>query len=79
MADFRPWHRADFTSELLPIIPPTSTLTAGSTVREADKGKVPGVKTQAGTWSGLGGSKRSSAPHRMAKATAPGEYRLPAP
>jgi Family of unknown function (DUF5906) len=52
---FKQWHDAGFTSELLPIIPPSATLTDGSTVREHHKGKTPGVKTQAGTWSGLGG------------------------
>jgi hypothetical protein len=55
MADFRPWHRAGFTTELLPIIPPGVTLTEGSTVKEHHKGKTPGVLTRAGTWSGLGG------------------------
>jgi Family of unknown function (DUF5906) len=56
MAGFRPWHKAGFISELLPIIRVDATLTDGSTVRETDKGKVPGIRTQAGTWSGLGGS-----------------------
>lgn len=52
---FRRWHSAKFTTELLPIIPPTAELRAGSTIRPEYRGKTPGVQNQDGTWSGLGG------------------------
>lgn len=55
MRSFQRWHNAGFTSELVPVIPPGAPLTPGSNVRDGHRGKVPGVLTQAGTWSGLGG------------------------
>jgi hypothetical protein len=53
---FRGWCDADFTSELLPIIPPGVELSANSTVKPEDRGKTPGVRNSNGTWSGLTGS-----------------------
>jgi putative DNA primase/helicase len=52
---FARWHGAGFTSELLPIIPPGSHLTPGTSVQPHHKGKVPGVLTAQQTWSGLAG------------------------
>lgn len=52
---FQRWHAAGFTAELLPIIPPGAKITDGSKVRAEHLGKVPGVKTPSGSWSGLGG------------------------
>lgn len=52
---FKRWVEAGYTSELLPVIPVGAALTPTTKVRPEHVGKVPGVKTQAGTWSGLGG------------------------
>jgi hypothetical protein len=52
---FKPWCDADYTSELLPIIPPGVELSVNSTVRPEDRGKTPGVRNSNGTWSGLTG------------------------
>lgn len=52
---FQRWHDAKFTTELLPILPPGAPLTAGTNVQPGHRGKVPGVLTAQGTWSGFGG------------------------
>lgn len=52
---FRRWFAAGFGGETLPIIPPGAELTPGTTVRPEHRGKTPGVRTHAGTWSGFGG------------------------
>jgi AAA domain len=51
--DWKRWHQAGFTSELLPIIPPKAPMSEGSNIR--DPGKTPGVLNTYGKWSGLMG------------------------
>ena len=55
IANWRRWHEAGFTSELLPISPPGATLAANTTVKQSSVGKVPCVKNDDGTWNGYGG------------------------
>jgi hypothetical protein len=53
-SEWRQWYKP-FNTEIVPIAPFGATLTPGTTIREAHLGKVPGVRTAAGTWSGLSG------------------------
>jgi len=53
--DWRKWHTAGFGGELLPIIPIDAKLMEGSKVSPENRGKVPGVLREDGTWAGLGG------------------------
>lgn len=51
----RRYHDAGLGPETVPIAPIGAEITPGSTIRKEHLGKVPAVKTAAGTWSGLGG------------------------
>lgn len=55
MTNWKTWWHKWQGSELLPIIPPDAPLKEGSTVKPETRGKVPGVRNDDGTWSGLGG------------------------
>jgi hypothetical protein len=53
--DWKRWHLAGFTSELLPIIPPKSKLSPATKSLKPDSiGKIPGKKLEDG-WVGLMG------------------------
>ncbi len=49
---FTDWQGAGFGPDLLPIIPPTATIALGSSVKQGDRGKVPG-KLHGSNWSGF--------------------------
>jgi hypothetical protein len=50
--NWKRWHKAGFTSELLPIIPPGATLAVNTKIKAENVGKVPGVKNDDDTWNG---------------------------
>jgi hypothetical protein len=52
---FKIAHQNGFTTEILPGIPLDAVLREGSTVREHQRGKVPGKRNGDGTWSGFTG------------------------
>jgi hypothetical protein len=51
--NWKRWHKAGFTSELLPIIPPNAPMSEGSSIK--DPGKTPGILNSYGKWAGLVG------------------------
>jgi uncharacterized protein DUF3987/primase-like protein len=55
LPNWRRWHEASFSSELIPVIPPHSKLSETSKLDANDLGKTPGMRKPDGTWIGFFG------------------------
>jgi hypothetical protein len=60
LSDFKRWHKAGYTSELLPIGPPGAPLSPASKIKPEMVGKIPMVRGANGLWCGYGGWTRKS-------------------